>query len=112
MDLAKLQSDLERAHKLACRRIIGVPDAGSCNSDALGILFDRKPHPSTRAKIEATVNAVEGLSGYWSESYRKPILRIMKVGLGQGCRNTMAAEAMAEVMKSAGWRACVDYRID
>jgi len=109
-NLPKLIEDLKKAAAVAKKRVARVKDGGSCNSDQAVLNFKRFPHPKVRAQIEEACKAA-GVSGRWSR-HRGVCLKLETGVTGQGCRQTFAAEAMYESLKSDGWDVGVRYYTD
>ena len=101
IDLDKLTNDVREARTAAERALVGQKDGGSCNHDAAFISM--RPSRSREAAISAG-----GLTPY----QRKGGYELAMMCGGQGSRVTVAAETIAETLRSRGWDASVLYRVD
>lgn len=105
MDYNKLTADLIKAKEAAEEAAKGE-DGGTCNYDCLCLRLSKAREAKVREVLRAT-----GLSGSKNRWYG-PCYLINPPSCGQGDSRLRAMEAMAKVMKDAGWDAMGYYQMD
>lgn len=103
VDYKKLIADLIKAKQAAEIAAIG-DDGGTANFDTMTI---KLPLANEKKVLEAIRKA--GLSGYKSD-WLGPRYFISPPRCGQGNARTRAVEAMAKVMREAGWDVLIYYQ--
>lgn len=82
-------------------------DGGSCNFDSLELSL---PHFNAQKTLDAINDA--GLHGYVVTHWGSRLFLVNSPVGRQGSSNTRQAEAMAKVMRDAGYDASVWYQVD
>lgn len=98
----KLKEDLQEALNVALKAVEGVEDNGTCNLDACAITLPRWQESLVRQAAKEA-----GTHCFTWDCYGKSFV-FCTPNVGQANRNSAAAEAMTQHMKSAGYQA-FDY---